>query len=48
MDRSWWTIDSHRSDVSSGTKPYRNHLSYIKDLTPEIGRSLKAVYGLRF
>jgi iron complex outermembrane receptor protein len=27
---------------------YRNHLSYIKDLTPEIGRSLKAVYGLRF
>ena len=27
---------------------YRNHLSYIKDLTPEIGRSLKAAYGLRF
>ena len=27
---------------------YRNHLSYIKDLTPEMGRSLKAVYGLRF
>lgn len=27
---------------------YRNHLSYIKDLTPEIGRSLKAVYGMRF
>ncbi len=27
---------------------YRNHLSYIKDLTPEISRSLKAVYGLRF
>ena len=27
---------------------YRNHLSYIKDLTPEIGRSLKALYGLRF
>jgi len=27
---------------------YRNHLSYIKNLTPEIGRSLKAVYGLRF
>jgi iron complex outermembrane receptor protein len=27
---------------------YRNHLSYIKDLTPEMGRSLKVVYGLRF
>lgn len=27
---------------------YRNHLSYIKDLTPEMGRSLKAVYGLQF
>jgi iron complex outermembrane receptor protein len=27
---------------------YRNHLSYIKDLAPEVGRSLKAVYGLRF
>jgi iron complex outermembrane receptor protein len=27
---------------------FRNHLSYIKDLTPEMGRSLKAVYGLRF
>ena len=27
---------------------YRNHLSYIKDLTPEMGRSLKVVYGLGF
>jgi iron complex outermembrane receptor protein len=27
---------------------YRNHLSYIKDLTPEVGRSLKLVYGVRF
>jgi iron complex outermembrane receptor protein len=27
---------------------YRNHLSYIKDLTPEMGRSLKLVYGVRF
>jgi iron complex outermembrane receptor protein len=27
---------------------YRNHLSYIKDLAPEAGRSLKGVYGLRF
>jgi iron complex outermembrane receptor protein len=27
---------------------YRNHLSYIKDLAPEPGRSLKLVYGVRF
>ena len=27
---------------------HRNHLSYIKDLAPEMGRSVKLVYGLRF
>jgi len=27
---------------------YRNHLSYIKDLAPEMGRSVKLVYGVRF
>jgi iron complex outermembrane receptor protein len=27
---------------------YRNHLSYIKDLAPELGRSVKLVYGVRF
>jgi iron complex outermembrane receptor protein len=27
---------------------YRNHLSYIKDLTPEMGRSFRVVYGLKF
>ncbi len=27
---------------------YRNHLSYIKDLVAEPGRSLKVVYGVRF
>ena len=27
---------------------YANHLSFIKDLAPEMGRSVKAVYGLRF
>ena len=27
---------------------YRNHLSLIKDVVPEIGRNLKLVYGLRF
>jgi hypothetical protein len=27
---------------------YRNHLSYIKDLTPEMGRNFKLLYGLKF
>lgn len=27
---------------------YRNHLSFIKDLTPEIGRNFKLVYNLTF
>jgi iron complex outermembrane receptor protein len=31
-----------------GDELYRNHLSYIKDLTPEMGRSLRLVYGIRF
>ncbi len=27
---------------------YRNHLSLIKDIVPEIGRNFKVVYGVRF
>jgi iron complex outermembrane receptor protein len=27
---------------------YRNHLSFIKDLAPEMGRNVKLVYNLRF
>jgi iron complex outermembrane recepter protein len=27
---------------------YRNHLSLIKDIVPEIGRNVKVVYGVRF
>jgi iron complex outermembrane receptor protein len=27
---------------------YRNHLSYVKDLAPEMGRSFRLVYGVRF
>lgn len=27
---------------------YRNHLSYIKDLVPEIGRNFRVVYGVTF
>jgi iron complex outermembrane receptor protein len=36
-----------RSD-NVGDELYRNHLSYVKDLAPEMGRSFKIVYGLRF
>jgi iron complex outermembrane recepter protein len=36
-----------RSD-NIGDELYRNHLSYIKDLAPEMGRSVKLVYGVRF
>jgi iron complex outermembrane receptor protein len=31
-----------------GDELYRNHLSYIKDLAPEMGRSARLVYGVRF
>jgi iron complex outermembrane recepter protein len=27
---------------------YRNHLSYLKELAPEMGRNFKVVYGVRF
>jgi iron complex outermembrane recepter protein len=27
---------------------YRNHLNYLKDLTPELGRDLRLVYNVRF
>jgi iron complex outermembrane receptor protein len=27
---------------------YRNHLSYIKDLVPEMGRNFKVIYGVKF
>jgi iron complex outermembrane receptor protein len=31
-----------------GDELYRNHLSYIKDLAPEMGRTFRLVYGVRF
>lgn len=27
---------------------YRNHLSYVKDVVPEMGRTFKVVYGIKF
>ena len=31
-----------------GNRLYRNHLSFIKDLAPEIGRGVRVTYSLRF
>jgi len=31
-----------------GNRRYWNHLSYIKDFVPEMGRSLRVIYGLEF
>jgi iron complex outermembrane receptor protein len=33
---------------NAGDTLYRNHLSFIKDAVPEVGRSLKLVYGVKF
>lgn len=33
---------------NAGDKLYRSHLSYIKDVVPEMGRSFRLVYGIRF
>jgi iron complex outermembrane recepter protein len=27
---------------------YRNHLNFLKDLAPEMGRSFRVVYGVKF
>jgi len=27
---------------------YRNHLNYLKDLLPEVGRSVKVIYAMGF
>jgi iron complex outermembrane receptor protein len=31
-----------------GDRLYRNHLSFIKDLAPEMGRGIRFSYSLRF
>lgn len=33
---------------NAGDRLYRNHLSFIKDLAPEMGRSARLTYSLRF
>ena len=36
------------SGYNLGDKLYRNHLSFIKEIAPEIGRTLRLNYALRF
>jgi iron complex outermembrane receptor protein len=33
---------------NAGDTLYRNHLNYLKELLPEIGRSFKVVYTIGF
>ena len=33
---------------NTGDILYRNHLSFIKDLAPEMGRSFRFTYSMRF
>ena len=44
--RSAHTLTARVDNV--GDTLYRNHLSFIKDAVPEVGRSLKLVYGVKF
>jgi iron complex outermembrane receptor protein len=44
--RAVHTITARLDNVTNET--YYNHLSFIKDLTPEMGRSFKLVYGVKF
>ena len=40
------TITARLDNVTN--KLYRNHLNYLKDLLPEMGRNFKLVYSVTF
>jgi iron complex outermembrane receptor protein len=44
--RSVSTLTARLDNASN--ELYRNHLSFIKDFVPEMGRNFKVVYGVRF
>ena len=54
MDASYVWARQHMAHVLSFTGYnltnvlYRNHMSFIKDLAPEVGRGIKVSYSLRF
>ncbi|MBI1763792.1 MAG: TonB-dependent receptor [Acidobacteria bacterium] len=51
---SYTLASQHRAQIVSvnafnlNNKLYRNHLSFIKDFAPEIGRGVRVVYTIRF
>ena len=54
VDASYTIAQTHVAHIFSvsafnlGDRLYRNHLSFIKDLAPEIGRGVRVGYSLRF
>lgn len=43
------SVSTLTARLDNGTNElYRNHLSFIKDFVPEMGRNFKVVYGVRF
>ena len=38
----------HRAAGQRHQRVYRNHLSFVKDFVPEMGRNFKLVYSVRF
>jgi iron complex outermembrane receptor protein len=44
-----WATSTITARLDNATNAlYRNHLNYLKDLAPEMGRSFRLVYGLAF
>jgi iron complex outermembrane receptor protein len=54
VDASYTLAQQHVAHIFSvsafnlGDRLYRNHLSFIKDLAPEIGRGVRVAYAVRF
>ncbi len=45
-DRIFHTLTARLDNGTNAT--YRNHLNYLKDLTPEMGRNVSVVYNVKF
>jgi iron complex outermembrane receptor protein len=54
LNASYAIVTGHVAHIFSvngynlGNKLYRNHLSFIKELAPELGRNVRANYAIRF
>jgi iron complex outermembrane recepter protein len=43
------TVHTFTARLDNATNElYRNHLNYLKDLTPELGRDFRVVYSVKF